>query len=48
MRARDPERPLARRWSQPTIDGLQLLTEILGAGVQRCRRENALRSNVDD
>ena len=37
---------LARRWSQPTIDGLQLLTEILGAGVQRCRRENTLRSNV--
>ena len=35
-----------RRWPQPLIDGVQLLAEILGTGVERCRQESTLRSNV--
>src|SRR6185369_13240267 len=35
-----------RRWPQPLIERLQLLSEILGAGLQRDRDESALRANV--
>src|SRR5688572_19143790 len=38
--------PLARRWSQPLIERLQLVAEILGGALQRWRHENALRSSV--
>jgi len=38
--------PFARRWSQPLIERLQLVTEILGRALQRWRHENALRSSV--
>jgi transcriptional regulator with GAF, ATPase, and Fis domain len=37
---------LTRRWPQPLIERLQLVSEILGAALQRCRHENALRSSV--
>jgi transcriptional regulator with GAF, ATPase, and Fis domain len=35
-----------RRWPQALIERLQLISEILGAALQRCRQENALRSSV--
>ena len=35
-----------RRWPQPLVERLQLLSEILGAALQRRRHEHALRSNV--
>jgi transcriptional regulator with GAF, ATPase, and Fis domain len=37
---------LLRRWSQPLIERLQLIAEILGAALQRRRHENALRASV--
>ena len=37
---------LTRRWPQPLVERLQLISEILGAALQRRRHENALRSNV--
>ena len=40
------ERPVPRRWPQPLVERLQLLSEILGAALQRRRHENALRSSV--
>ena len=36
-----------RRWSPPLIERLQLVAEILGGALQRCRHENALRSSVE-
>ena len=35
-----------RRWTQPLVERLQLISEILGAALQRRRQENALRSSV--
>jgi formate hydrogenlyase transcriptional activator len=35
-----------RRWPQPLVDRLQLVSEILGAALQRRRQENALRSSL--
>ena len=35
-----------RRWRQPMIERLQLLAEILGTALQRCRHENALRAGL--
>jgi formate hydrogenlyase transcriptional activator len=35
-----------RRWPQPLIERLQLLSAILGAALQRDRDENTLRANV--
>ena len=40
------ERRLTRRWPQPLVERLQLISEILGAALQRRRHENALRSSV--
>jgi formate hydrogenlyase transcriptional activator len=37
---------VSRRWPQPLVERLQLLSEILGAGLQHDRDENALRANV--
>ena len=37
---------LSRRWPEPLVERLQLASEILGAALQRCRQENALRSSV--
>jgi formate hydrogenlyase transcriptional activator len=37
---------LTRRWPQPLVERLQLVSEILGAALQRRSDENALRSNV--
>jgi transcriptional regulator with GAF, ATPase, and Fis domain len=37
---------LTRRWPQPLVERLQLVSEILGAALQRCWHENALRSSV--
>ena len=37
---------LPRRWPQPLVERLQLISEILGAALQRRRHENALRSSV--
>ena len=37
---------VSRRWPQPLVERLQLLSEILGAGLQRDRDESALRANV--
>ena len=37
---------LTRRWPQPLVERLQLVSEILGAALQRRRHENALRANV--
>ena len=37
---------LPRRWPQPLVERLQLVSEILGAALQRRRHENALRSSV--
>ena len=37
---------LTRRWPQPLVERLQLVSEILGAALQRRRHENALRSSV--
>ena len=37
---------MTRRWPQPLVERLQLVSEILGAALQRRRHENALRSNV--
>jgi formate hydrogenlyase transcriptional activator len=37
---------VSRRWPQPLTERLQLLAEILGAGLQRDRDESALRANV--
>jgi formate hydrogenlyase transcriptional activator len=36
-----------RRWAQPLVERLQLLTEILGAALQRLRPEPAHRPSVD-
>ena len=36
-----------RRWSQPLVDRLQLLAEILGAALHRMRPETVRRSGVD-
>src|SRR5688500_4472294 len=36
----------ARRWTQPLIERLQLISEILGAALQRLRQETALRSSL--
>ena len=48
LRAGDPERPrIQRRWSQPLVDRLQLLAEILGAALHRMRPETVRRSGVD-
>ncbi len=35
-----------RRWSQPLIERLQLISEILAAALERHRHENALRASV--
>ena len=35
-----------RRWPQPLVERLQLISEILGAALQRWRNENALRASV--
>ena len=35
-----------RRWPPPLVERLQLLSEILGAALQRGRHESALRANV--
>jgi transcriptional regulator with GAF, ATPase, and Fis domain len=35
-----------RRWQQPLIERLQLVSEILGAAVQRHRHQNALRASL--
>jgi len=37
---------VTRRWPEALIDRLRLVTEILGAAVQRLRHQNALRSSV--
>jgi formate hydrogenlyase transcriptional activator len=37
---------LTRRWPQPLVERLQLVSEILGAALQRRSHEDALRSNV--
>ena len=37
---------LPRRWPQPLVERLQLLSEILGVALQRSRHENALRTKV--
>jgi formate hydrogenlyase transcriptional activator len=37
---------LTRRWPPPLVERLQLVSEILGAALQRRSHENALRSNV--
>jgi formate hydrogenlyase transcriptional activator len=37
---------LSRRWPQPLVERLQLVSEILGAALQRRSHENALRSSV--
>jgi formate hydrogenlyase transcriptional activator len=36
----------SRRWPQPLIERLQLVSEILGGALQRWRHENALRSSL--
>jgi len=36
----------ARRWQQPLIERLQLISEILGASLQRLRQETALRCSL--
>src|SRR5688572_18579899 len=36
----------ARRWSQPLLERLQLISEILAAALERHRHENALRASV--
>jgi transcriptional regulator with GAF, ATPase, and Fis domain len=38
--------PMPRRWPPALVERMQLLTEILGAGLQRGRHETALRANV--
>ncbi len=38
---------MPRRWPVPLIEHLQLLSEILGAALQRGRHETSLRSNVN-
>jgi formate hydrogenlyase transcriptional activator len=38
--------PFSRRWPQPLIERLQLVSEILGGALQRWRHENALRSSL--
>jgi formate hydrogenlyase transcriptional activator len=38
--------PMPRRWPQPLIARLQLLSEILGAALQRASHEHALRASV--
>ena len=40
------QRAVPRRWPQPLVERLQLLSEILGAALQRRRHESALRANV--
>jgi formate hydrogenlyase transcriptional activator len=35
-----------RRWPQPLVERLQLISEILGAALQRWRNDNALRASV--
>jgi GAF domain-containing protein len=37
---------LARRWQQPLVERLQLISEILGAALQRLRQETVLRSSL--
>ena len=37
---------VTRRWPPALVERLQLISEIFGAALQRCRHENALRSNV--
>jgi len=37
-------RRMTRRWPQPLVERLQLVSEILGAALQRRNHENALRS----
>ena len=37
---------MTRRWPQALIERLQLVTEILGAALQRRRQQNALRSSI--
>ena len=37
---------LPRRWPQPLVERLQLISEILGAALQRLRQEGALRSSL--
>jgi formate hydrogenlyase transcriptional activator len=37
---------LPRRWPEPLIERLQLLSEIMGGAMQRGRHEDALRANV--
>ena len=37
---------VARRWPQPLVERLQLVSEILGAALQRHRHESLLRSSV--
>ena len=37
---------LTRRWPQPLVERLQLVSEILGAALQRRSHDTALRSNV--
>jgi formate hydrogenlyase transcriptional activator len=37
---------LGRRWPQPLVERLRLISEILGAALQRRRHENALRTSV--
>ncbi len=39
---------LTRRWPPALVERLQLISEILGAGLHRLRYANALRSNVVD
>jgi formate hydrogenlyase transcriptional activator len=39
-------RRMTRRWPQPLVDRLQLVSEILGAALQRRYHETALRSSV--
>jgi formate hydrogenlyase transcriptional activator len=34
------------RWGQPLIERLRLMSEILGATLQRCRHENALQASI--
>ena len=36
----------ARRWTQPLIERLQLISELLGAALQRLRQETVLRSSL--
>jgi formate hydrogenlyase transcriptional activator len=38
--------PFQRRWPQPLVERLQLVSEILGGALQRWRHENALRSSL--